>query len=259
MKFAVVILTKNRDEYLKEALKSVCNQKLKPSWIIVIDNAGSAKTKKIVSKIISKKQKYFYKQITKINNVATLRNIAAKTISTDYIAFLDDDDYLDKNYFYNINKDLKKIKHDMIITNIKRVDGKIKSKFTFFNDETFFLIKDFLNKNPGTLCSNLIVKKKTFISLGGFDKNVSGSCDKDLVMKFLIKEKSIFYNKKYHVFYRMHITQWSRFPMKVINQRILFYKKYFKFFSLYDHLKFFAIILNISIRIFYNKFRYNSI
>ena len=78
-------------------------------------------------------------------------------------------------------------------------------------------------------------------------------------MKFLIKEKSIFYNKKYHVFYRMHITQWSRFPMKVINQRILFYKKYFKFFSLYDHLKFFAIILNISIRIFYNKFRYNSI
>ena len=28
MKFAVVILTKNRDEYLKEALKSVCNQKL---------------------------------------------------------------------------------------------------------------------------------------------------------------------------------------------------------------------------------------
>ncbi len=213
MKFAVVILTKNRDEYLKEALKSACNQKLKPSRIVVIDNAGSTKTKKIVSKI----------------------------------------------YLYNVKKDLKKIKHDMIITNIKRVDGKIKSKFTFFNDETFFMIKDFLNKNPGTLCSNLIVKKKTFISLGGFDKNVSGSCDKDLVMKFLIKDKSIFYNKKYHVFYRMHVAQWSRFPLKVINQRILFYKKYFRFFSLYDHLKFFAITLNISIRIFYNKFRYNSI
>ena len=52
----------------------------------------------------------------------------------------------------------------MIITNIKRVDGKIKSKFTFFNDETFFLIKNFLNKNPGTLCSNLIVKKSVHIS-----------------------------------------------------------------------------------------------
>ena len=86
----------------------------------------------MLSKIISKKQKgYFYKQITKINNVATLRNIAAKTISTDYIAFLDDDDYLDKNYLYNVNKYLKKIKHDMIITNIKRVEQKFKSKYFF--------------------------------------------------------------------------------------------------------------------------------
>ena len=56
------------------------------------------------------------------------------------------------------------------------------------------MIKDFLNKNPGTLCSNLIVKKDVHISWG-FDKNVSGSCDKDLVMKFLIKEKSIFITK----------------------------------------------------------------
>ena len=58
----------------------------------------------------------------------------------------------------------------MIITNIKRVDGKIKSKFTFFNDETFFMIKDFLNKNPGTLCSNLIVKKKRSPLLVGLTK-----------------------------------------------------------------------------------------
>tara|TARA_B100000579_G_C22846678_1_gene864814 strand:+ start:1324 stop:2103 length:780 start_codon:yes stop_codon:yes gene_type:complete len=259
MKFAVVILTKNRDVYLKEALKSACKQKLKPSLIIIIDNAGLAKTKNIVKKIVPKKQKYFYKPITNINNVAKLRNIASKMVSADYIAFLDDDDYFDKNYLYKVNKDLKKNKHDVIITNIKRVDGKIKSKFTYFNDKTSFRIKDFLNKNPGTLCSNLIVKKKTFIKLGGFDKNVSGSCDKDLVMKFIIKDKNIFYNEKYHVFYRMHRNQWSRLPIKVISQRIFFYRKYFKFFGLYDHFKFLTIVLNIIIRIFYDKLRYNSI
>ena len=59
MKFAVVILTKNRDEYLKEALKSVCNQKLKPSWIIVIDNAGSAKQKRLLVKSYLKSKNIF--------------------------------------------------------------------------------------------------------------------------------------------------------------------------------------------------------
>lgn len=259
MKFAAIILTKNRDEYLKVALKSVCKQKLKPSWIIVIDNAGSISTKKIVRKILPKKQKYLYKQINKINNVATLRNMASRLVKTEYLAFLDDDDYWDKHYLSYVKEILKKKKYDMVITNIKRVDGKKISKFTFFNKYTFFTIKDFLNKNPGTLCSNSIVKKDVFISLKGFDKNVSGSCDKDLVMKFLIQKKSILYNTNYHVFYRMHLNQWSRFPLKVINQRILFYKKYFKFFSIIDHFKFFLLILNILTRIIFNRFKYNSI
>ena len=259
MNFAVVILTKNRDEYLKDALRSVSTQKLKPSCVIVIENAGSYKTKKIVKTTFAKKQKYIYKQIIKIKNVATLRNMASKIAKTEYLAFLDDDDYWSKNYLYQAKKNLKKKKYDMIVTNINRVDNKRISKFTFFGSDTFFEVKDFLNKNPGTLCSNLIVKKDTFIKLGSFDKKVSGSCDKDLVMNFLIKNKSILYNKNYHVFYRMHIDQWSRFPLKVINQRILFYKKYFRLFGAYDHLKFLIIILNISVRIIFNKFKYNSI
>ena len=40
--------------------------------------------------------------------------------------------------------------------------------------------------------------------------------------------------------------------------KIFFYKNILDF-SVYMIAKFFAIILNISIRIFYNKFRYNSI
>ena len=253
MKFAVVIPTKNRDEFLKEALRSVLNQKLKPTHIILIDNAGSKITKKVF-KSFFKKKNHLYKQIVKIKNVATLRNLGSKMVNVNYLAFLDDDDYWHKNYLNQAKKILIQKKYDMIITNVKRVDGKKKSKFTYFDNKTFFKIKDFLNKNPGSLCSNLIVKKKTFISLGGFDKNVGGSSDKDLVMKFIIKKKSILYNKKYHVFYRMHLSQWSRFPTKVIKQRIMFYKKYFKFFSFYDHLKFFIIILNIFIKIFFKKF-----
>ena len=251
--FTVIILTKKRDFFLKYALNSLINQNYQPQEIIIIDNEGSFKTKNLISSILKNKISYIYKPITKTNNVAILRNIAAKKAKSSYLAFLDDDDFWHKKYLFYSKKIINFKKTDLLISNISKFENKNSYHFSNFKKGKKFEINDFLLVNPGTLYSNIIVRKKTFLELYGFDKNISGSCDKDLVLRFLKQKKKININHNYHVFYRFHNNQWSINSRKVIFQKILFYKKYFNLYSFIYHLKFMKVILNIAFNSIFKK------
>ena len=95
--FSIIVLTKDRNKFLKKAINSIQIQKKKPIEILILDNSPS-KTAKLLclEKKYSKKIKYF--SLLKINNVAKLRNLLAKKAKGNYLAFLDDDDYWQENY-----------------------------------------------------------------------------------------------------------------------------------------------------------------
>ena len=64
---------------------------------------------------------------------------------------------------------------DYILENEKIVEGKkiienLKSK-------------NFLIKNPGSIISNLVIEKKLFFTLGGFNEAIHPSYDRDLIIK----------------------------------------------------------------------------
>ena len=62
-------------------------------------------------------------------------------------------------------------------------------------------MKDILLKNPGCGISNLIVHRKLFVGLGGFDDYIHLSNDKD----FLIR--ALYYGYEYHVLKKNLVIQ----------------------------------------------------
>ena len=256
--FSIIVLTKDRNEFLKKAINSIQLQKKKPIEILILDNSPSKAAKPIcLEKKYSKKIKYF--SLSKINNVAKLRNLLAKKAKGNYLAFLDDDDYWQENYLSESIKIIKKNKVEFIITNIVGIKNKKKIKLTSFKKSKPLSVKDFLIINPGVLCSNIIINRSIFLKLGGFDSKVSGSCDKDLIVRVLENNISYKINDMYLVNYSLHTNQWSSNPVKVIIQKLLFYIKYLGKYSLIEHLIMIKVLLSLIIQIFFRLRKFNSI
>lgn len=90
-KITIIIPTYNRSLYLKRAIESVLNQSYENIEIIVVDDASTDDTKKIVNSFSTSKIKYVRNDRRMGPNRS--RNIGLKHASGNYIAFLDDDDY----------------------------------------------------------------------------------------------------------------------------------------------------------------------
>ena len=182
--FSVIITTYNRDKFLKKAYKSVLDQIVKPNEIIIINNGSYnysredfhyKKSKKIKLKIINNKKNLFQSKA---------RNKGAKISKNKFLCFLDDDDSWDTNYLKEAKQTIKKNNPQIILSKIY-INNKI------FKDPTNFNLSDILIKNPGVTGSNIIINKKTFLDLKGYDNKLEPSEDKSLLLEAIIRNKKI--------------------------------------------------------------------
>ena len=93
VKISVIIPAYNAELYLEKALESVLRQNYPPFEIIVVDDESFDKTPDIARKF---KDRIIYRQINHAGAGAA-RNCGIRIASSDYIAFLDSDDYWFKN------------------------------------------------------------------------------------------------------------------------------------------------------------------
>lgn len=85
---SVIIPTKNRALYLKQAIESVYRQTCQSFEIIVVDDGGVDGTKDIV-KLFDGRVQYYFQEAA---GVSAARNLGISKARGEYIAFLDDDD-----------------------------------------------------------------------------------------------------------------------------------------------------------------------
>ena len=98
-----VITTHNRDEYLKDAVKSAIEQSYPPIEIVIVNNIPNSKTRNIVNKIADETSVPInYIEHSMNGNGSVSANLAASVVKGDYIAFLMDDDMWEKNYLEKV-------------------------------------------------------------------------------------------------------------------------------------------------------------
>jgi len=203
MKISVVIVTKNRKDFLLRALNSVLAQTVKADEIVIVDDASDYNIKEIIESLAIKNLKLI------INNKsvggAVARNIGAAATDCEIIMFLDDDDAWEN---IKIQKQIEIFKNEIntvlvysgrkIVNenNLNNVVRKITSK------EEGDLSKKIFEKNFVGVTSSVAIRKNIFDKVAGFDKNLPCRQDYDLWIRIL-KFGNVRWDKCYNIFYTL--------------------------------------------------------
>ena len=128
MKVSIIIPLYNAESTIEKCINSILKQSYKDIEIIIINDGSSDKSLDVVKKI-SKKDKRLVVIDKENEGVAKTRNLGIKKATGNYIMFVDNDDYIEKNYieqFINSVED-----NDIVIGGYKRIDENGKELLRF--------------------------------------------------------------------------------------------------------------------------------
>lgn len=113
-KVQVVIPVYNAAKYLKRCLDSLENQTY-PHWeAIIIDDASKDESAKIVKEYMEKDERIVFFSLEKNQGVSNVRNLALEKLSEKYTAFLDSDDFWEKDILEVMVEKAEKEKIDVV-------------------------------------------------------------------------------------------------------------------------------------------------
>lgn len=124
---SVIIPVYNVEEYLRKCLDSLMNQTYNNFTILLIDDGSTDESGKICDMYKLKFPDRF--QVYHKNNggLSDARNFGVNHSNSDYIIFVDSDDFVDKYFVESFIIALDKYKCDMVVSSLNRIfpDGKL--------------------------------------------------------------------------------------------------------------------------------------
>ncbi len=179
--FSVITVVKNDEENILQTIKSIEKQSYKNFEYILIDGSSTdntlakiLKNKKIVTKLISEKDKGIYDAMNK----------GIKLAKGEVIIFVNSGDILTKNALGIINKVFSKNKNlDFVFGTVKRHYTKAVIKKFGFNKNRLYYNFDFATAHS----TGFFLKRKIFKKYGVFNTNFKHSADYDLYYRLIIK------------------------------------------------------------------------
>lgn len=200
MMVSIIIITKNRLNFLKECVSSVLFQTYTDYELIIVDNDSNDGTDIFCNTLLNDKVKYIHNDTCGNPNYS--RNLGAKLARGEYIAFLDDDDYWEHTKLakqVHLMEDSHKDVAMIFVNSINLYDyGNIK---IFSNNlpnkkNCNIYIDNFLGNT-----SNPLIRKGIFFEIGMFDENLDACQEYDLWIRIL-----------------------EKYSYKIINENLLYYR-----------------------------------
>jgi len=188
-RFSIVITVFNKEKYIKETILSVLNQTYDNYEIIIINDASTDNSLKIIEQVISDKAVI----INNKNNLglSASRNIGFEASSEKYVAFLDGDDVWDKNFLKEINELIINFPKESIFGTYykENYNGKILYPKINIKEKllgTKFVVKNFFEANLRRLIitqSCLVFKKNIFDTVGLYNLEITFAEDIDFYIR----------------------------------------------------------------------------
>ena len=110
---SVIVPVYNVEKYIEKCLKSLVEQTLKNIEIIIVTDGSTDNSKKIISKFAEKYSNIKYYEKTN-GGLSSARNYGIKYANGEYVAFLDSDDYVEKNLYELMYKKALQENSDMV-------------------------------------------------------------------------------------------------------------------------------------------------
>jgi glycosyltransferase involved in cell wall biosynthesis len=171
---SIIICTYNRSKLLRICLESLVaqNGNYGPYEIIVVDNNSEDDTQRFVSAFAEKFFNLRYTQ-EKRQGLSHARNKGCRVAQGAYLAYLDDDAKVAKNYIVNLQRVIEEYQPDIMGGPI--YPFYLSTRPRWFKDR--YEIREFASQSGfSTTCrisgGNFIIRKDTLIKLGYFDVNL---------------------------------------------------------------------------------------
>lgn len=180
---SIILNCFNGEKYLKDALESVVNQTYNNWELVFWDNKSNDGSKKILDLYVSEKLKYYRSNVH--TSLYEARNLAVKECKGEFIAFIDADDYWEKD---KLEKQIKLFENKnvgVVYGNLWIYNEKLKKKKIFSNKKLLKGIifeKIFSNYNIGVITS--VIRKKILTQNNiSFENSYNHIGDFDLFIK----------------------------------------------------------------------------
>lgn len=135
MNFSIVTAAYNAAPFLNDFFESLTKQKggffCKKIQLICVDDGSTDNTAQIIKQWRSRYPDIIEYYHQKNNGQAVARNTGLKYVKSEWVTFLDSDDFISKDYFYQIDLFLKKQTHqniNMVSCNVVFFDEKSATK-----------------------------------------------------------------------------------------------------------------------------------
>ncbi len=134
IKISIVIPVYNVESYIVQCLNSLINQTLKKIEIILIDDCSTDSSGTICDEYAAKDNRIIVIHNEKNLRQGLSRNKGIEIAKSEYIGFIDPDDWVDLNFFEKLYNTAKKNKSDIVKTErIKVFSNGAKEKQTSIN------------------------------------------------------------------------------------------------------------------------------
>lgn len=168
--FSIVIPTHNRAQDLQRCLMSLVNQTYKNFEVLVCDDGSTDNTKEVADDFKDKLSlRYFYNQNT--GGPAGPRNVGIQNALSEWICFLDSDDWYSENRLEVLSKlnldEFDLLYHDLNVVKNDKVIRLITSR-TLSEKEAYRDLLCNLNAIP---TSSTCIRKSFLIEANGFSQN----------------------------------------------------------------------------------------
>lgn len=115
---SVIVPVYNSDKYLEECVSSIINQTYSNLEIILVNDGSKDNSGKICDEY-TRKDKRIRVIHQENSGVSVARNNALSIMNGDYFSFVDSDDVIDKNYFFELYQALTSTNSDICICKTK--------------------------------------------------------------------------------------------------------------------------------------------
>lgn len=225
---AVIIPFFNGAQWVERAIQSVLNQTIKPNEFIIVNDGSSPKEKDAIELLQSK---YQFQLVHKENGgQSTARNFGANISRSNYLCFLDQDDFYLPTHIEDLVNALpsRDPKFGFVYADLYVADvhGNI-----IFSDcvrergpHPKRSIIDLIQRDMFVLPSASIISKEVFDKVGGFDPQFMGYEDDDLFLRIYRSGYSNYFLEKAVTVWCIHGESTS-YSIKMIRSRFKYFKK----------------------------------
>jgi GT2 family glycosyltransferase len=163
----VVVIAHNYARYLEQAVASAVAQTCRPQ-VWVIDDASTDETPAVMATLVSRHPELVYQRLESNIGLSRVRNLAAEQVTTDWLVYLDADDWLDAHYVERAESLIAaQPSVDVVTTDMTIVRG---SRRVAFKSSVPAFWNDLLSRN--SIVQTSLIRRALVQRLGGYDPSL---------------------------------------------------------------------------------------